>query len=288
MEYWRHLDSRLEERGLAADVIVPKTSNWLPIPIGGSGSAEIQLAFNQQRKQVSVGLNLTGEIGEFFETQLTNEKSTVEKELGYPIEWDGNDIFIADEGIHIWDEEDWPIQHDWMGDRLEEFTNVFKPKVLKLEQEVLANPELRQKIERRGRLAEYWNACATELAGSVLHLRDNDPNSGRIYCRFEQIDTGISFGVQYFNSEGGWVGVYFGISKKAGRRLRSVFKEMAENHKADLESIIGEELEWWDPYLSIYTESRLDDKEDWSRQHKWIREKGEKLLSEFSRRLNLD
>jgi hypothetical protein len=62
---------------------------------------------------------------------------------------------------------------------------------------------------------------------------------------------------------------------------------MAENQKTSLESTIAEELEWKDPYLSIYTESRLDDKEDWPRQHKWIREKGEKILTEFTKRLNL-
>ncbi len=288
LEYWRHLDSRLEERGVPSDMIVPRPSNWLSLVIGTTGSAEIQLTFNQQRKQVSVGLNLTGEIGESIERRLLDEKDQIEKDLGYALEWESGDIYIVDEGIGIWDQEDWPIQHDWMGDHLEDYLRVFKPKVVKLEEEVLRDPGLRRKIEKRERFIEYWNACAIELAGSALRLRESEPNAGRIYCRFEQVDTGIYFGTQYYDSDGGWICVYFGVSKKAGRRLRSMFKELAENHRAELEALMGGELEWWDPYLSIYGEANIEAKEDWPRQHKWIREKGEKLLREFTRRLNID
>jgi hypothetical protein len=165
---------------------------------------------------------------------------------------------------------------------------VFKPRVIKFEEEALRDPELRRKIEKRERLIEYWNACAIELAMSALRFRENEPNAGRIYCRFEQIDTGIYFGTQYYDSDGGWICIYFGVSKKAGRRLRSIFKDLAETHRTELETLIGEELEWSDPYLSIYKEANIEEKEDWPRQHKWIREKGEKLLGEFTKRLNLE
>ena len=134
----------------------------------------------------------------------------------------------------------------------------------------------------------YWNVCATELAESAISFRENEVNAGRIYCRFEQMDTGISFGTQYYDSDGWWLCVYFGVSKKVGKRLRSIFKELAESHRGELEALMEEELEWSDPYLSIYKEANIEEKEDWPRQHKWIREKGEKLLAEFTKRLNLE
>jgi uncharacterized protein with ParB-like and HNH nuclease domain len=288
LEYWRHLDTRLEERGLPADVIIPKPSNLLAIRIGTTGSAEIQLAFNQQRKQVSVGLNLTGEIGESIESRLLGEKGQIEKDLGYSLEWESGDIYIADEGVGLWDQEDWPIQHDWMGDHLEDYLRAFKPRVEKLEEEVLLDPGLRRKTEKRERLVGSPSRnCINEPDRLAAHAFQYS-NAGRIYCRFQQIDTGVYFGAQYFDSEGGWIGIYFGVSKKAGRRLRTVFKDLAEDHRSELENVIGEELEWSDPYLSIYMQSDLEAKDDWPQQHDWIRIKAEKLLAEFTKRLNLE
>jgi hypothetical protein len=261
LDYWRHLDTRLEERGIPADLIVPRPSNTLPVSIGKTGSVEIQLGVNQQRKQVSVSLNLYGEIGDSIEKHLLNEKEQIEKDLGYHLEWESGDIYISDEGIGIWDQEDWPIQHDWMGDRLEDFLNVFRPEALKLEEDALTNPDVRRKIEKRERLIEYWNACATELIDSSLRFRENEPSFGRVYCRFEAIDTGVRLGCQYY-SDGPGICVYFAVSKKAGRRVRSSFKDIVENSKTELEKLLGEEIEWSDPYISIYTEGSIESKAD--------------------------
>ncbi len=204
------------------------------------------------------------------------------------MEWESGDINnLADEGIGIWDQEDWPIQHDWMGDHLEDYLRVFKPRVVKLEQEVLRDPGLRRKIEKRGRLIEYWNACAAKLVGSPIQFREGEPNAGRTYCRFEQIDTGISFGAQYYDSERSWIAPILEFPKKQ----EGVYVQCSRN----LQKVVEPN---WKPSLgrnpngrtqsSIYTETGPESKEDWPRQHEWLREKAEKLLEEFTKRLDLN
>ena len=287
LEYWRELDSRLEERGFSPDLIVAKPTTSVAIPIGKTGSAEIQLGFNQQLKRVYVSLDLSGEVGEAIEKGLATDKQKIEQEAGYQLEWEPGDIYIADDGIGIWNREDWPIQHDWMGDRLDDYLRVLKPRVEKLEDKVLADPELRRKIEKRERMVEYWTACVSVLRDSTIQFREGDPNVGRNYSRFEPIDTGILFGAQYY-SDKQLTCVYFGVSKKAGRKLRSLFKELAEERITELEAAIEEKLEWIDPYLSVYADARFDDKSDWPRQHQWIRRTGEILLREMRQRLNLE
>jgi hypothetical protein len=58
LEYWRHLDSRLEDRGVPRHLIIPIADSWLPISIGTTGEADFVLSFNQQRGQIHVSLML--------------------------------------------------------------------------------------------------------------------------------------------------------------------------------------------------------------------------------------
>ena len=37
----------------------------------------------------------------------------------------GGEVSISDEDIQVRDENDWPVQHDWFGDRLEDFQGLF-------------------------------------------------------------------------------------------------------------------------------------------------------------------
>jgi hypothetical protein len=172
LEYWRHLDTRLEERGMPRDEIKPATDSSISIPIGTSGSMELVLSQNQQRGAIYVSLVLSGKAGEKVGRGLEREKEAVEQELGYRAVWEinnsGGEIFAADEGIPIRDRNDWPVQHDWFGDRLEDFKRVLAPRAVRLEAEALQDPALRQSVEQREQLAAYWAACRQALSGSAL------------------------------------------------------------------------------------------------------------------------
>jgi hypothetical protein len=153
LDYWRHLDSRLEERGVPPDLIVPVSDSWLTLSLGTTGETGFVLSFNQQRGQIHVSLMLSGKVGERIAQGLETDKALIQQELGYQLTWElstnGGEIYITDEGIPIRDQNDWPVQHDWFGDRLEDFQRVLQPRVIKLEQQALQDPDIRQSIELR-------------------------------------------------------------------------------------------------------------------------------------------
>ncbi len=70
---------------------------------------------------------------------LKNQKAEIERELGYPLEWEELPevqhsrivIFLNDADPS--DEADWPRQHEWLAKRLNEMHRVFAPRVRDLE-----------------------------------------------------------------------------------------------------------------------------------------------------------
>jgi hypothetical protein len=287
LDYWRHLDSRLEERGVSPKLIVPTPDSSVSISLGETGEAEFTLSFNQGRGQIHVSLALSGDVGERIAEGLDQDKVALQQELGYQLNWEINDnggeIYITDEGIPIRDQNDWPVQHDWFGDRLEDFRRVLQPRVLGLEKEALKDSDIRKSIERRDQFAFYWRACANSLIGSHLSFR-SDLQKGRSYCRFQPLDTGIRFGAE-IGLKDKEVGIYFSVNPSADRKTRNLFKGLVENEISGLEAQLGEKLHWFDPYFCSYAPADINNQADWPRQHQWIKDTGEKFLAVFKSRL---
>lgn len=291
LEYWRHLDSRLEERGIHPELVVPVQDSLLPIAIGTSGEAEFALSFNQQRSQIHFSLLLSGKVGERIAQGLEKDKAAIQQELGYQLSWElsnsGGEIYITDEGIPIRDQNDWPVQHDWFGDRLEDFQRVLQPRVIALEKEALTDPTIRQSIERRDQLAAYWQACAGTLTGSQLAFRNSDLDKGRWYCRFQLLDSGIRFGTEY-DAKDKTVGIYFGVDSSAERKYRTAYKALVEHEISNLEAQLGEKLHWVEPYFCAFAAAEINDKADWPRQHQWVRATANKFVAVFKPRLGIE
>ena len=100
---------------------------------------------------------------------------------------EGGEIYISDEGIQIRDENDWPVQHDWFGDRLEDFQRVLQPRVITLEQEAMKSPELREAYEQRGLQVKYWRACSAAFVDYPLALRENDLTKDKLPCSLTRL-----------------------------------------------------------------------------------------------------
>lgn len=290
LEYWRHLESHLEEQGLQPGLIVPTSESALRVRIGTSGSVELVLSLNLQRGEIYVSLVFTGKVGDKIARDLEQEKVAIHEQLGYSVRWEIStigEIFVVDEGIPIRDPNDWPVQHDWFGDRFEDFKRVLVPRAIRFEAEALQDPALRHGVEQREQLAAYWTECSKVLTGSTLAFRENDPRKGRRYCRFLLLDTGISFGAQYY-AEDSTVCVYLGVFDSADRKHRTAAKDLSENHLMELKTQLGEELLWSDSYFSASAPATIADRADWPRQHKWIRETAEKFAATFKPRLGLE
>ena len=291
LEYWRHLDSRLEDRRVPHELIVPVTDSWLSIALGSSGEAEIVLSFNQQRGQIHVSLMLAGKVGERIAQGLEKDKPAIEQELGYHPSWElnnnGGEIYITDEGIPIRDQNDWPVQHDWFGDRLEDFQRVLVPRVNQLEQQALQDPEIKQTIEQREQLADYWRTCATSMKSPPATLRENEPGKGRDYCRFTSLEEGVKFGAQ-IKAKDSLLSVYLGVAPSAPRKQRNCFKDLVENHIGELEAQLGQKLHLFGNYFWVATSANLNDRADWPRQHQWVLDTAEKFVAVFKPRLGIE
>jgi hypothetical protein len=156
--------------------------------------------------------------------------------------------------------------------------------VIKLEQAALSVPELREAYEQRGSLVKYWRACSAALAGSQLLFRDHAPDAGRTICRFKPLDDGVYMGAQYYATTF-TLCVYFAVSSSAGRNHRRMYKDLVETHIPELETQIGETLHWEDPYFWVSIPADIANVADWSRQHQWVRDIGQKLAATFKARL---
>lgn len=291
LEYWRHFDVRLEEQGMPPEAIKPVPTGEISIPLGTTGYAQIEVGMYPQSNSIYVTLLLSGDLGDRVAERLQKEKSAIEAELGYQINWDveegSADIYINDSGVRVWDKDDWPVQHDWLGDKLEDYLRVLKPRVEAYEPEALGDPGIREEVEKHQQLVTYWQGCRKEMQGASVRFREREPALGRKTCRFEKIDTGILFGAEFFPDDRE-IEVYFGVTDQAGRKMRSRFADLHNREVAALESELGLKLEWNETYVWASLAANIDDKTDWPRQHKWIRETAEKFFSVFKTRLGID
>lgn len=287
LEYWRHLDTRLEDRGIPPEVMTPSTKSSINLTIGKTRSMVLQLGL-WRHNNLYVSLFPVGEVGEVIFKQIQQQKSAVESAIGYALKWKDDDpeILVTDDDVFWTDKEDWPVQHDWFGDRFEDFRRVFSGMVERYEQEALRDPGLASKVEQKERLTNYWTACAELLKGSEVAFRANELERGRNYCRFESIETGISFGA-YIGKKNSTVEIYFGVQKSAGRKMRSLFLDLVERYLAELQTALGVQIGWSDPYLSAWIKADVENRDDWPRQHEWIRSTACKVISEFKKRLQL-
>lgn len=291
LEYWRHFDVRMEERGMTSDLITPVPTGSISIVIGKTGYTEIKVGMYPQYNSIYVTLLLYGDLGDRVAERLQKEKSAIESELGYQLYWKGEkgaaDIYIKDSGVQVWDKEDWPVQHDWLGDKLEDYLRVLKPRVEAYEREALADPEIKEEVEKHQQFVDYWQGCGKEMQGSAVRFREREPALGRKTCRFETIDTGILFGAE-FSPKDLEIEVYFGVTDQAGRKMGSRFADLHNREVAALESELGLKLEWNDTYVWASLAANIHDKTDWPRQHKWIRQTAEKFSPLFKTRLGLE
>lgn len=291
LEYWRHLDVRLEDRGFAGEMFVPVPDSALSTTWGSSGSVEIALSFNQSLGQTHVSLLLSGKAGEKVAQGLEKDKDAIHRELAYPLTWKiekrGSEIYVSDEGIQIRDQNDWPVQHDWFGDRLEDFQRVLHARVVALEAQALSDPEVREEIEQRELKREYWRACATSMSNPVFSMRERDIVNGRHYCRLAALDDGIRLGAE-LSLGSKYLIVYLGVKSTATPNQRRIFKQMTDHQLEELTSVVGQPLRKSDRYLWVHLEGDVASKADWQRQHAWIKDSASKFHEVFKPRLGIE
>jgi hypothetical protein len=116
----------------------PQPQSWMSYPTGRSGF-HLNAAMVRPKNQIRAELYISGKHAKTFFTLLKRQKDAVERELGYPLEWEelplARDCRIASylNDVDPEKEADWPQQHDWLSKRLNDLHRVFAQRVRALD-----------------------------------------------------------------------------------------------------------------------------------------------------------
>jgi hypothetical protein len=138
-EYWTALNPVLDAAGGSiTGNRKPQLQSWMAFGIGRSGF-NLASVMTRQKQNIRAELYISGDDAKTSFGLLKTQKAEVEKELGYPLEWEElpdaqacriacylNDVDPADK-------KDWPRQHEWLAKRLNDMHRVFAPRVRALE-----------------------------------------------------------------------------------------------------------------------------------------------------------
>jgi hypothetical protein len=115
----------------------------------GRSYLTLNAAMLRPKRQVRAELYITGEKAKAFFHLLAAQKGEIERELGFPLDWEelpaGKDsrISVSLDDADPEDETDWTRQHDWLARRLNEMHRVLAPRVRALDPDSW-RPESRQ------------------------------------------------------------------------------------------------------------------------------------------------
>ncbi|MBB4391756.1 DUF4268 domain-containing protein [Bradyrhizobium sp. ERR14] len=133
--YWAALNAKLDEiGGPISGNRKPQPQSWIHYRIGRSYMG-IGGAMNTQKKQLRAELYMTGSPAKSLFGQLREQRTDIERELGYSLDWqelpDKQDARIALllENADPADETDWPRQISWLAEKLIQMHKVFAPRV---------------------------------------------------------------------------------------------------------------------------------------------------------------
>jgi hypothetical protein len=139
LAYWGEFGSVLMAKGgpLARER-KPQPQSWMSYSIGRRGFG-VNAAMVRPKGQLRAELYISNPDAKAFFHLLHQQKLEIETELGYPLDWEelpeGRDtrISVLLENCDPEDRDDWPRQHNWLSERLNEFHAVFARRIKALD-----------------------------------------------------------------------------------------------------------------------------------------------------------
>lgn len=116
----------------------PQPQSWMTYAIGRSGF-HLGATMIRPKNQVRAELYISGDNAKRYFALLLDQKAAVEQELHYPLEWEElparNDcrISVYMNEVDPEDESDWPRQHQWLAQHLNDLHRVFANRVKALD-----------------------------------------------------------------------------------------------------------------------------------------------------------
>jgi len=137
-DYWAALNNALNEaKGPITGHKKPQLQSWMSFSSGRSG-VNICAVMNTQKEWIRAEVYLSGSKAKGYFHQLHEQKSEIERELGYALEWEerpgklDSRISYYKRGTDPTNLKDWPQQHQWLAKQVNELHRVFAPRVREL------------------------------------------------------------------------------------------------------------------------------------------------------------
>ena len=139
LEYWAALNQAIDKLGGPIQGNQkPPAYSWMTYPVG-KANFNLTATINSQSSWVRAELQIRKEDDKFSYRQLAKQKETIEKELGYTLDWEEtvpngrvSRISCLLKEADINDEKDWGNQHKWLAEKLNEFHKAFAHRIQKL------------------------------------------------------------------------------------------------------------------------------------------------------------
>ena len=112
----------------------PQPQSWMSFPIGRTGF-NLSGVMIRPKKQIRAELYIAGDRAKAFFGLLQRQKDAIERDLGYPLEWEelparrDSRISCYLNEVEPEDSADWPRQHEWLAKRLNDMHRIFAHRV---------------------------------------------------------------------------------------------------------------------------------------------------------------
>jgi hypothetical protein len=132
-EYWKALNSTLDAvHGPVSGDRTEQPQSWMHYRTGRAKFA-VGGATNSVKNSIRAEIFIAGSKAKIYFGLLERQKDEIERELGYPLEWEElpegiqSRIAIYLKDANPADRADWPRQHEWLAKRINELHKVFAP-----------------------------------------------------------------------------------------------------------------------------------------------------------------
>lgn len=139
LRYWTAFCEYMAQHSSFGYRLEPQPKYWVQFPkeLFERGDTIRLGAHNiiRSEKYISVVLHLRGPAAKWRFDALNREKERIEKEIGAQLDWrrdpgeKHSEIILERSNIDPKNERDWPRQHAWLMQRLEDFYATFAPRI---------------------------------------------------------------------------------------------------------------------------------------------------------------
>ncbi len=139
LDYWTGLNDAINARGgPVSGSRKPRPRSWSSFALGRSGFG-LGGVMLRQRNSIRAEVYISGKDAKAFFHLLLDEREDIERELGYELAWEelperrDSRVSVYLEDLDPEDREDWPRQHQWLAERLNDLHRAFSSRVKPLD-----------------------------------------------------------------------------------------------------------------------------------------------------------